>query len=330
MAIVAPQGSPLAAAVIGVANLEESLQFYRDMIGMQVLHETTCRGADYERYWHLPAGAGARAALLSASDDLVGRVLLLEFDVADRLPVRAPGVTRAVGLFNLNFYSADIHADAERFRAAGFHFWSDPVAYDLGADVGSPIEVVFDGPDGVAINLVELATGDMNTRIGQMRAYVASHGRTPRGFTPVVTSSHVAQDIDKARAFYEQVLHMGVLIDDVLQTPASNRLLGLDPDSRTHVVFMQGNHMFGKIAVSQPLNYDCDSLIAAAAPPNIGYLAQQFVVADAAIAAETCARLEVEIFTPLTELELPGLGRCATMLIRNPGSGALQEIAQPL
>ena len=330
MEIVAPQGSPLAAAVIGVADLEASLRFYRDMIGMEVIHEGECQGTGYEQYWHLPEGAGARAALLSASDAVVGRILLLEFDCADRVPVRAPGVTRGYGLFNLNFYSADIHADAKLFQAAGFQFWSDPVGYDLGESVGAPIEVVFEGPDCVAINLVELATTDPNTRIGQMRAYVEQHGRTPKGFTPVVTSSHVVHNLAKAREFYEQVLHMGVLIDDVLQTPESNRLLGLPEDSQTHVLFLQGNHMFGKIAVSQPLNYSCDSLTSLAVPPNIGYLAQQFVVEDATGAAASCAELHVEVFTPLMELELPGLGRCATMLVRNPGSGALQEIVQLL
>ena len=330
MDIVAPQGSPLAAAVIGVDSLAASLTFYRDMIGLEVIHEGRWRGDQYEQYWHLADGAGARSALLSASDAMVGRVLLLEFDAAERIPVREPGVTRAYGLFNLNFYSADIHADSERFKAAGFQFWSDPVAHDFTADVGTPIEVVFEGPDTVAINLVELATADPDTRIGQMRAYVDRHGRTAQGFTPVVTTSHVARDLGQARDFYQQVLNMGVLIDDVLQTPESNHFLGLAEGSRTHVQFMQGNHMFGKIALSQPLNYSCGSLTARAVPPNIGYLAQQFVVADADRAVKVCAELNVEVFTPLTEIELPGLGRCAATLVRNPGSGALQEIVQPL
>ncbi len=330
MEIVAPHGSPLAAAVIGVARLEDSLAFYRDMIGMDVIHEGRWRGDQYERYWHLPDGAGARSALLSASSSPVGRVLLLEFDVAERLQVREPGVTRAYGLFNLNFYSADIHADSERFKAAGFEFWSDPVPHDFTPDVGTPIEVVFEGPDSVAINLVELATEDPSTRIGQMRAYVERHGRTAQGFTPVVTTSHVAEDIDSAREFYEQVLHMGVLIDDVLQTPESNHFLGLAEGSRTRVQFMQGNHMFGKIAMSQPLNYSCGSITARAVPPNIGYLAQQFLVSDVARAAATCEALKAQVFTPLTDLELPGLGRCRSTLVRNPGSGALQEIVQQL
>lgn len=330
MEIVAPNGSPLAAAVIGVERLEDSLAFYRDMIGMEVIHEGRWRGDQYERYWHLADGCGARSALLSASEAPVGRVLLIEFDATERLRVRQPGIRRAYGLFNLNFYSVDIHADSERFKTAGFEFWSEPVAHDFTADVGTPIEVVFEGPDSVAINLVELATEDPNTRIGQMRAYVERHGRTAKGFTPVVTSSHVAQDLDKGRGFYEKVLNMGVLIDDVLQTPESNHFLGLAEGSRTRLQFMQGNHMFGKIAMSQPLNYTCGSLTALAVPPNVGYLAQQFLVTDAVRAAEMCEELDVEVFTPLMEIELPGLGRCKSILVRNPGSGALQEIVEPL
>jgi catechol 2,3-dioxygenase-like lactoylglutathione lyase family enzyme len=330
MEIVAPDGSPLAAAVLSVDRLEDSLAFYRDMIGMDVIHEGRWRGGQYERYWHLEDGAGARSALLSASEAVVGRVLLLEFDSPERERIRQAGVTRAYGLFNLNFYSADIHADSERFKQAGFEFWSDPVAHDFTADVGTPIEVVFEGPDSVAINLVELATKDPGTRIGQMRAYVDRHGRTAKGFTPVVTSSHVFEDLDKGREFYQKVLNMGVLIDDVLETPESNRFLGLAEGSRTHVQFMQGNHMFGKIAMSQPLNYTCGSMTARAVPPNIGYLAQQFMVSDADKALAACQDLGVEFFTPSTELELPGLGRCRCMVVKNPGSGALQEIVQQL
>ena len=73
-------------------------------------------------------------------------------------------------------------------------------------EVGTPIEVVFEGPDGVMINLVELATTDPKTRIGQMRAYVEKHGRTKTGFTPVVTTNHVLQSRERGKTFYEEVL----------------------------------------------------------------------------------------------------------------------------
>jgi len=65
-------------------------------------------------------------------------------------------------------------------------------------------------------------------------------------------------------------------------------------------------------------------------PPNIGYLAQSFQVADIAATAIACAQVGAKILTPPVEIDLPGHGRCKAMIVRNPGSGALQELFQIL
>jgi catechol 2,3-dioxygenase-like lactoylglutathione lyase family enzyme len=324
--IVAPEGSPLSVAVVGCESLAASKRFYVDDLGFDVAAEQQWDGPQFERLWALPAGSTARAALLSACGSDVGRVLLVEFDAARRERVREGLPARAYGLFNLNFYTVDAVADAARFRARGFEFWSEPVRYDLGASAGSPVEVIFEGPDTVAINLVELATTDPATRIGQMRAYVEQHGRTRTGFTPVVTTSHVARSIPKARDFYERVLGMGVLIDEVIHADGSNRFLRLEPGSRTHVVFMQGNHMFGKVALSQPLNYPCEDLAPRAHAPNIGYLAQAFEVKNVAKSLAAARSLEARILLEPREVALPGLGARLMFAVANPGSGAVQWV----
>lgn len=338
--IVAPQGSPLAVAVVGARDLEASLRFYVDVIGLDASPETTWSGAAFERLWGLPAGARARCRMLSAGAATVGRILLVEFD-AGSLP---PGTlretiamrqdARCFGLANLNFYDADIRGTTARLRAAGFSFWSDPTQHSLTAGVGNPIEVVFDGPDGVAINLVELTSTDPATRIGQMRAYVERHGRTRTGFTPVVTTSHNVRSIPRARAFYERVLKMGVLIDEVMSADRVNVFLRLPQGARTHITFMQGNHMFGKIALGEPLNYaeTCIDLVPRAHAPNVGYLAQAFELETASgfeAAERTCREMEVEFIGLPEAAELPGLGRRRHMMVRNPGGGALQWLLGP-
>ena len=191
---------------------------------------------------------------------------------------------------------------------------------------GAPTEVIFNGPDGVAINLVELTGDDPKTRVGQMRAYVQEHGRTPAGYTPVVTTSHVARDLDKAVAFYETVLKSGILIDEILGSPHQNNFLGLPKTAKTAVKFMQGNHMFGKIALSSPVNYECDDLVPTAHAPNIGYIAQMFEVNDLDYCVQACADLEAETYAPRGQHNVPGLGLVDSITVRNPGSGALQLI----
>nr|NKB46090.1 hypothetical protein [Alphaproteobacteria bacterium] len=324
--IVAPQGRPLSVAVIGVEDMAASLHFYRDLIGLTAHDAQTWSGSGFETLWHLPAGASANAVFCELPGCPVGRVLLLDFDATNKKQIRPTDAPRAFGLVNLNFYTDDIRADTKKLQAEGFRFWSEPTFYEMSGSQGAPTEVVFDGPDSVAINLVELTGEDPNTRVGQMRAYVRDHGRTPTGFTPVVTTSHCARDMDKAVGFYETVLKSGVLIDEILGSPEQNNFLNIPPDGKTAVKFMQGNHMFGKIAISVPLNYECRDLIPDAVAPNTGYIAQMFEVKDLGYAEKASTDVGADSYAPSGSYDIPGLGTVDAFTVRNPGSGALQVI----
>ena len=330
--IIAPNGSPLRAAVIGCRDIDKSRAFYEERIGLSVLADEELSGPGFRRFWNLNGATSARAVLLGQGEEAVGQVLLLDFHLpegsARPVEVRDRSIVRAYGVFNLNFYTADIHSVFKGLKKDGFVLWSDPVQHFFGADVGDPIEGIFEGPDRVPINLVELATRDPATRVGQMRAYVEQRGYTTAGFTPIVTTSHGVDSCERAMAWYGQVLNMGLLIDEVLGTPESNRLLNLPRDAKTRVVFMQGAHMFGKVVLSQPLNYECDSLIDRAKPPNIGYLAQAFAVGNLEDTRLKCADLKVEVVSGPQEVTWPGASAVAAMLVRAPGSGALQVLLE--
>ncbi len=323
--IVAPNGSPLAAAVISSRSLEASLSFYVDCIGFDAGPVEVWRGAAFERWWALPAGSSARACLLTANKMMVGRVLLLEFSGAQRGLIQAVPNSQAFGLLNLNFYTADSRSAVARLRSLGFQFWTEPTQHSLNAGVGSPIEVIFDGPDGVAMNLVELTSVDPNTRIGQMRAYVEKTGYTRQGFTPVVTTSHVARSVERSCEFYSQICRMGRLFEDLMTAEHVNAFLRLPAGGRTKIVFMQGNHMFGKVAISEPLNYQerCVDLQPMARAPNIGYLAQIFEVRDLTRALDAAERLGVQRVVSRIKSDVPGFGNCDQAMLRIPGSGAL-------
>jgi catechol 2,3-dioxygenase-like lactoylglutathione lyase family enzyme len=279
----------------------------------------------------LPQGSKARTCLLTANNCAAGRVLLLEFAVARRELIQTEPNSQVVGLANLNFYTADARGAVAKLRAAGFIFWSEPTQHSLNASVGNPIEVIFDGPDGVAMNLVELTSKDPTTRIGQMRVFVERHGYTRQGFTPVVTTSHIARSVERCCEFYERVCGMGRLFDDVMTADHVNTFLRLPQGARTKIVFMQGNHMFGKIAVSEPLNYldQCRDLQPRARAPNIGYLAQGFEVRDIGKALAQAAGIQAEIVAPQSRFAVPGLGVREQALLRNTGSGALMWLVGP-
>ena len=147
--IVAPEGSPLSIAVIGVADMEKSLAFYRDIIGLSASTPHVWSGETFEKLWKLPAGSHASAVFCELPGCPVGRVLLLQFNAHVRKPIRPADAARAFGLVNLNFYTDDIEGDSKTLSMKGYKFWSAPTHYNLSGKAGTPTEVIFDGPDRI-------------------------------------------------------------------------------------------------------------------------------------------------------------------------------------
>ena len=319
--------SPLSMAVLGVSSLDDAMAFYGGVIGLTASRRETLQGEGFEKHWALPSGSSAAAILFAAADSKVGRVLAIKFNTEDRKTIPQPGDRTYRGLWNLNFYVDDIRATTKDLQAKGYTFWSEPVGYEVSAEAGQPVEVLFDGPDGLAINLVEL-TGDENTTVGKLRKEVDEEGKTLTGFTPVSTTSHSIIDHDKALAFYQQVLGLTVMIDDVLDKPETNHFLDRPKGARTRATFMTSPHPFGKIAMSHPLNYEAPNKGDLAVAPNIGYLAQSFLVPDLNATLNTCVDIGAALYSPSVEISLPGIGARMAAIVRNPGSGALMELIE--
>ena len=142
--------------------------------------------------------------------------------------------------------------------------------------------------------------------MAEMKAYLDSHGVTPRGFTEVATSSHRVKDREPAFAFHRDVLGQEIFIDATLGSESTNQLWTLPDEARTRATFMRGAHPFGKVVLSQPLNYRPPDFVPRAVAPNIGYLAMVFPVPDLAAALDTADLDPDGLVNPPTDLNLPG------------------------
>jgi catechol 2,3-dioxygenase-like lactoylglutathione lyase family enzyme len=316
-------GSPLAFALVSVADLDASLRFYRDRIGL-----TAGPVVEWPRFeaGFVEAGraAPARGALCSEPGTPAGRVLLVEYAAPRDGTVRLPGDRTTRGYWNLNFYVDDIHASTRALRAEGFAFWSDPVQYRVGESAGVATEVVFEGPDSVAVNLVQ-PEGGPETFTGRVRAEVARHGKTHTGFTPVATSAHCVRDLALASAFYTGVLGMRVVLDEYLGRPETNHFLARPREALTHTQFVAGDHFYGKVALNEPQNWIVPERVERSSAPRIGYLAQGFLVPD-------LARVEREWRGQAPRrvefAGVPGLPSGPGLQLQVPGSGALALLLQ--
>ena len=310
-------GSPLDFALVSVESLEASLAFYRDRIGLSAAPITSL--ASCAAGFDEGPGRPARVALCGEPGTPAGRILLVEFAGPRTIRVRLPGDRTTRGLWNLNFYVNDIRRVSQELSAAGFEFWSEPVTYPVGVTAGTATEVVFEGPDGVAINLVE-PQGGPETFTGRVRAAVAEHGKTRTGFTPVATTGHCVRDLAAACGFYRDVLGMQVVLDETLGRPETNHFLARPRDARTHTMFFAGTHFFGKVALNEPQNFVVPERVDRARAPAVGYLAQGFAVPSLLRATET---LTGATMRRIEMRGIPGLPDGPMLQVSIPGSGAL-------
>jgi catechol 2,3-dioxygenase-like lactoylglutathione lyase family enzyme len=144
----------LAHTGFTVRDLDRSLAFYRDVLGMEIVFEQEKRGgylaeivgyADaHVRMAHLQfPGGGHRVEL---------------FQYLHPTPRGEPGEPRDVGITHVCLAVPDIDALFERVVAAGASPLSEPVLVDTGANAGGRGVYVRD-PDGTLLELFQPPEG---------------------------------------------------------------------------------------------------------------------------------------------------------------------------
>jgi catechol 2,3-dioxygenase-like lactoylglutathione lyase family enzyme len=136
-----------------VRDLDRSLAFYRDTLGMETVFEQEKEGGYLAAIVGYP-GAHVRMAHLAFPGD---RHRLELFQYLEPEPRGEPGEPRDVGITHVCLLVDDIAALHARLRAGGIDFYSDPVVVDTGANAGG-IGVYVRDPDGITLELFQRST----------------------------------------------------------------------------------------------------------------------------------------------------------------------------
>ncbi len=318
----------LHAIVLSVSNLDESLNFFCSVIGYRSVAKDHWSGKSFEDLWRLPRGQSANVALLEVNGLPHGRLLLIEFASKERRVIRERNMASFIGHNNINLYVDNIHEAVKKLKQKGFHFWGDPVAQKMGGGIGDPIEVVFDGPDNLPINLVELPKDGGATVTGKSRLALESLGLSETGYSPVATTSQYTLSLEKTVAFYKDVLGYEIKIDSVMGNTETNTLLGWPADGKVRINFLDQGHLYGKIGIAEPQNFSVPDITPNAHAPNIGYLAQVFIVDSLEQAQHGLSQNDLSQATRIHNIDYPGVGFCDVLSLPCPGSRALIHLIQ--
>ena len=138
-------------AGVTVRDLETSLRFYRDGLGLEVIHRGPTEGDFRWRIWALQAEDAEVAFLRVPGSDAI--IELFEFGGVERHPASARPCDYGAGHFCL--LVDDAEAAWQRLREHGFGARSDgPVTADSGPHRGIKVLYAVD-PDGYNVELYQ-------------------------------------------------------------------------------------------------------------------------------------------------------------------------------
>jgi catechol 2,3-dioxygenase-like lactoylglutathione lyase family enzyme len=155
---------------ITVRDLDRSIDFYHEILGLEFTTEPTpvVSGDELARGVGVP-GASLRAACLRAGNSIVE---LLQY-ITPESPLEKPPPNNAVGAAHVAFVVDDIEAKVRELHAKGVEFFS-PVQYDDEGVLAGWRTVYFCDPDGIQLELVEIAYTRDEERHRGIEAYLAA------------------------------------------------------------------------------------------------------------------------------------------------------------
>ena len=135
-----------------VSDMERSLSFYRDLLGMPVVLDTEMQGEMLEREVAMP-GAHLRFVLLDAGGET--SLELLQYHAPPGEPFPKEAKPADVGAHHVALVVADIREAYGRLASAGVRFTYEPQEVDAGFFRGHWTVYCYD-PDGLIVELWQL------------------------------------------------------------------------------------------------------------------------------------------------------------------------------
>lgn len=144
----------MAHVGITVKDMDRAVEFYRDLLGLQVLGDLTIAGEETERVTQVK-GAKLRAVYLRSREDMKGPPLeLLHFEEPQGETGRPYACLTNPGITEVAFWVKDMDAMYQKLQGHGVEFYSSPQLFEL-EGYGKVKVVYFRDPDGTTLELLQ-------------------------------------------------------------------------------------------------------------------------------------------------------------------------------
>ncbi len=145
--------SSVAHIGLTVSNLDDSVQFYQHVLGLEYVGEMRMDGDSTNKLFNHP-NASARVAYLKTKDPHSPLVELIQFEDANIHRQQANLFQTSIS--ELCLYSDNLDKEYQRLKEKGVEFLSEPQEFDSTQyGFGKSKAVYFKDPDGIMLELIQ-------------------------------------------------------------------------------------------------------------------------------------------------------------------------------
>ena len=137
-----------------VSNLEKSIAFYRDVLGLKYLGQMVMEGEETDKLFNL-TNCKAHIAYLNGSDEInCPPIELIQIEGIEI--IKNKNDLNHISISEVCFEVTDIEAEYQRLSQLGVEFLSEPQYFDFSNyGFGKSKAVYFKDPDGITLELIE-------------------------------------------------------------------------------------------------------------------------------------------------------------------------------
>lgn len=138
--------------VVGVTDMDRALEFYRDVLGMEVVFETLVSGEPFDSVLHAKRRQEGRVV-----GGLLGGLMIELLSLGADAPDHKPAHRSITGIHNFSLSVTDLDDTHRRIVAAGYTPDQEPF------EIGGVRMFFVKDPDGTAVEFIELPNGARST-----------------------------------------------------------------------------------------------------------------------------------------------------------------------
>ena len=299
----------IARILIGVRDLKESVEFYRDTFGMSVVADYPLDSATINQLWNLPPGTTGHSVALK-NDEQTTLLELIEFKPNSGKFIRTGGNTTDYGLFTIAFRAKDVDAAYHLFKQQGYKFICPPITYTPNWVPVTVKEAIMVGPNETPIALIERLTEPIPAFKGD--------------FSIMLDSSQIVEDLDVVTKFYVDILGLTTIFDQVLPQGMIDDILNLPTGTKSRMAFINQPDSKTPFLEFLQLSVEGKYLSDIAKPPNIGIFAIAFATDNLAALTQKLQNHGIKILSGPIEISISNSESANAIVVEGPNGVNLQ------